>query len=116
MLLKCSFRWNVTTGKRTTFTQCIEHAGKHSTIHNSADRKPSTVFFNSCRGITIAEAVNFQHISIFGICEDVRRFSQHSYNVTINSHNGKLTLNTDSRASDGGAIRPGRRTVLSAKS
>jgi hypothetical protein len=26
-----------------------------------------------------------QHISIFGICEDVRHFSQHSYNVTSKS-------------------------------
>jgi hypothetical protein len=39
-----------------------------------------------------------QHISIFGICEDVRHFSQHSYTVTINSHNGRLTLLTDSHA------------------
>jgi hypothetical protein len=39
-----------------------------------------------------------RHINIFGICEDARHFSQHSYNVTINSHNGKLTLHTDSHA------------------
>jgi hypothetical protein len=36
-----------------------------------------------------------QHISIFGICEDVRHFSQHSYNINIHSHNGQLKLHTD---------------------
>jgi hypothetical protein len=36
----------------------------------------------------------YQHISIFGICEDLRHFPQHCYNVTINSHNGQLTLHT----------------------
>jgi hypothetical protein len=41
---------------------------------------------------------SIQHISIFGISEDVWRFSQHSYSVTINSHNGQLTLHTDSHA------------------
>jgi hypothetical protein len=44
----------------------------------------------------------------------VRHFSQHSYNVTINSHNGQLTLHTDSHASDSGAVRPVR-TILGAK-
>jgi hypothetical protein len=48
------------------------------------------VFFNSGSGTTIAEAVYVQHISIFGICEDVQQVSQRSYNVTINSHNGQL--------------------------
>jgi hypothetical protein len=72
--------------KRTTFTQYITHLVKHSAIRNSARRKPSTVFFNSSSGTAIAEAVNVQHISIFGIFEDVRHLSQHSYNVTINSH------------------------------
>jgi hypothetical protein len=33
--------------------------------------------------------------SIFDNCEDVRHFSQHSHSVTINSHNGQLTLYTD---------------------
>ena len=88
-------RSDMSTGKRTAFTQCIEPLGKHSTIRNSAHRKPSAVF-NSSSGATIAEAVNIQHISIFVICEDVRHFSQHSYNVTINSHNSQLTLHTDS--------------------
>jgi hypothetical protein len=40
---------------------------------------------------------------MFGICEDVRDFSQHSCNVTINSHNGQLALHSDSHASDSGA-------------
>jgi len=79
-------------GKRTAFTQCIEHLVKHSTIRNSAHRKPSTVFFNSSSGTTIAEAINIHHISVFGICEDLRHFSQHTNNVTINSHNSQLTL------------------------
>ena len=68
---------------------------KHFTIRHSAHRKPSTVFFNS--STTIAEPVNVQYISVFGIYEDVRHFGQHSYNVTINSRNGQLTLHTDSR-------------------
>jgi hypothetical protein len=38
------------------------------------------------------------------MCDDVQHFSQHSYNVTINSHNGQMTLHTDSHASDGGAV------------
>jgi hypothetical protein len=63
-----------------------------------------TVFLNSISGITIAEAVNVQHISKFDISEDVRLFSQHSYNVTTNSHNGQLALHTDSHASDSGAV------------
>jgi hypothetical protein len=46
----------------------------------------------------------------------VRHFSQHSYNVTITSHNGQLTLHTDSRTSDRGAIRREGRIVLGAKS
>ena len=48
------------------------------------------IFENSVNigsGTTFAEAVNIRHISIFGICEDVRHFAQHSYNVIINSHN-----------------------------
>jgi hypothetical protein len=89
MLLTCSFRWNMSTGKRTPFTQCIENLGKHSMIRNSAHKKESTVFFNSSSGTTIAEAVNLQHISTFAICEDVWRFSQQSYNATVNSHNGQ---------------------------
>jgi hypothetical protein len=60
--------------------------------------KPSMVFFNSSSGTAIAEAVNAQHISTVGICKDVQHFPQHSYNVTINSHNGKLMLHTDSHA------------------
>jgi hypothetical protein len=58
----------------------------------------------------------YSDISIFGICEDVRHFSQHSYNVTINSHNGQLTLHTDSHASDSGAVRRDGWTILGAKS
>jgi hypothetical protein len=87
------------TGKRTTFMQRIEHLEKHSMIQNSAHRKPLMVFFNSSSGTNIAEAVNIQHISIIRICEDVQHFSQHSYNVTINSYNSQLTLQADSHAS-----------------
>jgi hypothetical protein len=47
-----------------------------------------------------------EHISIFGICEDMPHFSQHSYSVTIDSHNGQLTLNTNSHA--GGKDNIGR--------
>ena len=50
------------------------------------------VFFNSSSGTTIAEAINVHNISIFGICEDMRHFSQHSNNDTLNSHNSQLTL------------------------
>jgi len=105
----------MSTGKHTAFTQCIEHLVKHSTIRNSAHRKPSTVFFNSSSGTTIAEALNIHHISIFGICEDVRHFSLHSNNVTINSHNSQLTLHTDSHASDSGTAWQEGRTILGAQ-
>jgi len=54
-------------------------------------------------------------ISIFGICEDVRHFSQHSNNVTVNSHSSQLTLHTDSHASDSGAARREGRTILGAQ-
>jgi hypothetical protein len=50
-------------------------------IRNSVHRKPLTEFFNNSSDTTIAEAVNMQHISICGICEDVRHFSQHSNDV-----------------------------------
>ena len=30
VLFTCPFRWNMSTGKRTAFPQCIEHLGKHS--------------------------------------------------------------------------------------
>ena len=72
---------------------------ENTTILNSAHRKPPAVFFNRSSGTTIAEALNMQHISIFGMCEDVRDFSKQSYNITINSHNSQLTLHTDSHAS-----------------
>jgi hypothetical protein len=49
---------------------------------------------------------SIQQHSIFVICEDVRHFSQHSYNVAISSHNGQLTLHTDSHA--GGKDNIGR--------
>ena len=74
------------------------------------------VFFNSNSGTTIAEAVNVQHSSIFGICDDVRYIAQLSYNVIINSHNGKLTLHVDLHASYIGAIRREGRTIIGAKS
>jgi hypothetical protein len=77
--------------------QCVGHLGKHSTIRNAAHRKPSTVFFNSSSGTTIAEALNVQYIRIFGICENVWHFSQHSYDVIINSDNGQLMLHADSQ-------------------
>jgi hypothetical protein len=74
------------------------------------------ISFNSSNGTTIAEAVNVQHISIFGICEDVWHFSRHSYDVTINSHNGQLMLHTDSNASDSGAAWLKGRTIMGTKS
>jgi hypothetical protein len=46
----------------------------------------------------------------------VRHFSQHSYNVTINSHNGQLTLHTDSHASDSDTVRREGRKLMGAKS
>jgi hypothetical protein len=61
--------------------------------------------FNISSGATIAEAVNLQLISIFGICDDVRHFAQYSYSVTVNSYNGQLTLHTDSHASYSGAVQ-----------
>jgi mannose-6-phosphate isomerase class I len=81
----------------------------------SAHRKPSTVFFNSSSGTTIAEAINVQHSSIFGIRDDVQHFPQHSYNVTINSHNSQLTLHINSHASDSGAVQQEGRAILGAK-
>jgi hypothetical protein len=51
-----------------------------------------------------------------GIYEDVQDFLQHSYNVTINSHSGQLTLLTDSHASDSGAVRQEGRIILGSKS
>ena len=105
----------MSTGKRTTITQRIKHLGKHSKIRNSARMKPTTVFFNSSNGTTIAEAINIEHISIFGICEGVRHFEQHSNNVTIDSHSGQPTPHTDSHASESGAVRRERRTILGAK-
>jgi hypothetical protein len=59
---------------------------------------------------------SYQHISIFGSCEDVLHFSPHSYNVTINSHNSQLTLHTDSHTSDSGAVRREERAILGDKS
>jgi len=66
-------------------------------IRNSAYRNPSIVFFNSSSGTTILEAINIHHISIFGICEDVRHFSQHSNNFAINSHNSQQPTDSSHR-------------------
>jgi hypothetical protein len=74
------------------------------------------VFFNNSSGTTIAEAINIWHISIFAIHEDGQHFSQHFYNVIINSHNGQLTRHTYSHASDSGAVWQEGRTILGAKS
>jgi hypothetical protein len=43
-----------------------------------------------------------ERVSMFGICEDVPYFSQNSYIVSMNSHNGQLTLHTDSHAAGKG--------------
>jgi hypothetical protein len=104
------------TGKRTTFTPCIEHLGKLPTIRKTAHSKPTTVLFNSSSGTAIAKAVNLQHIIIFGICEDVRHLAQHSYIVTINSHYSQLTLHTDSHVSYPGAVQRECGTILGAQS
>jgi hypothetical protein len=74
------------------------------------------IFFNSSNGTTITEAIIVQHVSIFGVCENVWHFSQHSYNVTINSHYGQLMLHTDSHASDSGTAWLEGRTILGTKS
>jgi hypothetical protein len=74
------------------------------------------VFFISNSGTTIAEAINIQHISIFSICKDVWHFSEHSYNVTINSHYGQLMLHTGSHGSDSGGVWWEGRTILGTKS
>jgi hypothetical protein len=47
--------------------------------------------------------------SVFGICGDIR----HSYNVSINSHNGQLTLHTNSHA--GGKDNIGRQIHTTAQ-
>ena len=96
----------MSTGKRTTITQSMNR--------NSTYSKPPTVFFNSNSGTTIAEAVNVQHSSIFGICDDVRYFAQLSYNVIIKSHNGQQTLHTDLHASYISLVRGGGRTIICA--
>jgi hypothetical protein len=85
------------TGKCTTFTQCIERLGKHSTIQNSAHRKLLLVFFNSSSGISVTEAVNVQCISILSIYEDVQ-------------------LHTNSHASDSGVVWREGRIILDDKS
>jgi hypothetical protein len=54
------------------------------------------IFENST--VNINALCNSCKDSIFGICEDVRNFSQESDNVSIHSHNGQLTLHTDSHA------------------
>jgi hypothetical protein len=73
----------------------------HFTQHNSFSKSPpSTPMHFAARVRTV--------FIIFGICEDVRHFSRHSYNVTINSYNGQLTLHSDSYVD--------RRTILGAKS
>jgi hypothetical protein len=51
-----------------------------------------------CQHQCTSELAWEEHIRIFCICKDVRHFSQHCYNVSINSHNGQLTLDTDSHA------------------
>ena len=46
----------------------------------------------------------------------MRHFAQNSYSVKVHSHNGQLTLHTDSHASYSGAVRWEWRTILGAKS
>jgi hypothetical protein len=70
----------------------VQHTVENSTVNISS-------------GTTDAEFANLQHISIFGICEDMRHFAQHFHNVTINSYNSQLTLHTDSHVSYSGAVR-----------
>jgi hypothetical protein len=48
--------------------------------------------------------------------EVVWHFSQHSYNVAINSHNNKLMLHTDSHASHSGKVMWEGWIVLDVKS
>jgi len=46
----------------------------------------------------------------------MRHFAQNYYTITFTSHNGHLTLHSDSHASDSGALRREERTILGAKS
>jgi hypothetical protein len=56
----------------------------------------------------------YQHIRHLWRC--TAHFAQHSYNVTINSRNGQLTLHTDSHASYSCAVRREWRKILGSKS
>jgi hypothetical protein len=47
-------------------------------------------------------------ITAYSVLVKMQLFSQHSYNVNINSHNGQLTLHTDSHMEG--------RTILGSKS
>jgi hypothetical protein len=119
ILFMCSCRWNASTWKHTIFMQCIEYLGKPFTIRNPVHRKTTDVILqqqhwyyccSSCRYIV------HQH-TIFGICEGVLHFSQHTYNVTINSHNSQVVLHTSSYDSNSGTVQwGGGRTILGAKS
>ena len=67
-------------------------------------------------GTSTTETVNVEHISIFGICVDMRHIARHSSNVTVNSYNSQLTLHTDTHASYSGAVWREGRTILGSKS
>jgi hypothetical protein len=54
------------------------------------------VFFNSNSGTANTKTVDAQLNNKFGICADVRHFSQLSYKVPTDSHNSQLMLDTDS--------------------
>jgi hypothetical protein len=74
------------------------------------------IFENST--VNINALCNSREGSIWAYSAFVKKcaiFPQLSYNVTINSHNGQLTLHTDSHASDSGAVRREGRTILGAK-
>jgi hypothetical protein len=78
-------------------------------IYCSSDKRwySFSAFNFNALGNTCEDSI--EHISILGICEDMRHFLQHSYRVTINSHNGQLTHNTDSHA--GGKDNMGRQIL-----
>jgi hypothetical protein len=78
-------------------------------------RRPSTAFFNSSDGTTTAEAVNVQHISIFGICEDEGYFanSPRMSLSTVTTANWRIT---PIHMLYSGAVRREGRTILGAKS
>jgi len=84
---------------------------------NSAHRKPSHSILQQQQWhnhLNSRKRTAHQHIR--HLCRCATHFARHSYNLTINSRSGQLTLHTDLLASDSGAVRRKGRTILGAKS